>query len=225
MADDKLILNVTEKLSRVILDSSQRIIPLIDETYSILLEVRSILQYMRKPETFLEPDDTVPICEGSTHTKGKWPRECFSICNKFILPQESQQDLLNLIFKTFGQTADLPVALTTHKKKSFKRKLGAANNDEEEDTSSDDNSISAHITMSKVKDYIRKTSRWIKLNQYQNSCCVFVGKLHNAFGSQNVEGEDIKNVYGMIAKERGRKTIVITYTWTMSQIPVMKQFQ
>ena len=45
VADDKLILNVTEKLFRVILDSSQRIIPLIDETYSISSEVRSILVY------------------------------------------------------------------------------------------------------------------------------------------------------------------------------------
>ena len=36
--------------------------------------------------------------------------------------------------------------------------------------------------------------------------------------AQFVEGEDIKNVYGMNAKERGRKTIVITYTWTVSRI-------
>ena len=72
MADDNLILNETEKLIRVILDGSQRVIPLIDEKYSILSEVRSILEYMRKPETFIEPDDTVPICEGSTYTKGQW---------------------------------------------------------------------------------------------------------------------------------------------------------
>ena len=36
--------------------------------------------------------------------------------------------------------------------------------------------------------------------------------------AQNVEGEDIKSVHGLIAKERGRKTIVITYTWTVSRI-------
>ena len=117
VADDNLILNETEKLIRVILDGSQRVIPLIDETYSIMSEVRSIVEYLRKPETFLEPDDTVPICEGSTYTKGEWTREYYSICNKFILPQETQRDLLNLIFNTFGQTADLPVALTTHGKK------------------------------------------------------------------------------------------------------------
>jgi hypothetical protein len=117
VADDNLILNETEKLIRVILDGSQRVIPLIDEKYSILSEVRSILEYMRKPETFIEPDDTVPICEGSTYTKGEWTREYYSICNKFILPQETQRDLLNLIFNTFGETADLPVVLTTHGKK------------------------------------------------------------------------------------------------------------
>ena len=78
---------------------------------------------MRKPETFLEPDDTVPICEGSTHTEGEWSREYFSIYNKFILPQETQRDILNLIFNTFGQTADLPVALTTQGKK-FQTEIG-----------------------------------------------------------------------------------------------------
>ena len=206
VADDNLILNETEKLIRVILDGSQRVIPLIDEKYSILSEVRSILEYMRKPETFIEPDDTVPICEGSTYTKGEWTREYYSICNKFILPQETQRDILNLIFNTFGETADLPVVLTTHGKKSFKRKLGGANNDEEEeDTSSDDNSISAPNTLSKVKDYIRKASRWIKLNQCENSCCVFVGKLHNAFGCPNCGGRRYKECVRPDCEGKGKK--------------------
>ncbi len=35
----------------------------------------------------------------------------------FILPHETQRDILNLIFNTFGGTADLPVVLTTHGEK------------------------------------------------------------------------------------------------------------
>jgi len=177
VADDNLILNETEKLIRVILDGSQRVIPLIDETYSIMSEVRSIVDYLRKPETFLEPDDTVPICEGSTYTKGEWTREYYSICNKFILPQETQRDILNLIFNTFGEKADLPVALTTHGKKRFKRKFGGANNDEEEDTSSDDNSISAPNTLSKVKGLYKKSKSVDKTKSMREQLLRFCRKI------------------------------------------------
>ena len=85
--------------------------------------VTSLLKYMSLSENFLEPDDTVELFEGSTHTKGEWSREFHSICNKFILPQDAQKELLNLIFNTFGQTADLPVALTTSGKNVSKRNI------------------------------------------------------------------------------------------------------
>ena len=139
--DDILLLNESEQPMRVNLnDGYQSIIPLIDDTYSIMSQVTSLLKYMSLSENFLEPDDTVAIFEGSTHTKGEWSREFHSICNKFILPQDAQKELLNLIFNTFGQTADLPVALTTSGKKRFKKKYTYSDDqrDEEEDESGDD---------------------------------------------------------------------------------------
>ena len=122
--DDILLLNESEQPMRVNLnDGYQSIIPLIDDTYSIMSQVTSLLKYMSLSENSLESDDTVAIFEGSTHTKGKWSREFHSICNKFILPQDAQKELLNLIFNTFGQTADLPVALTISGKNVSKRNM------------------------------------------------------------------------------------------------------
>ena len=168
--DDTIIHKETEKLFRVTLDSSQSSILLIDETYSIMSEITSHIEFLKLPETF----------EGSTHTKGEWSREYHSICNKYLLPQEAQNDIINLIFNTGFATADLPVALTTSGKKRFKRRFHDPNDSEYDN--SDDPSIFASNTLSKVIDYIRKASQWIKLNQCENSCCcVYVGKLNNVF--------------------------------------------
>ena len=124
MPDDTLIFNESEQPIRVNLkDGYQSIIPLMDDTYSIMFQVTSLLKFMSLSENFLEPDDTVELFEGSTHTKGEWSREFHSICNKFILPQDAQKELLNLIFNTFGQTADLPVASTTSGKSVLKRNI------------------------------------------------------------------------------------------------------
>ena len=67
--DDTIIHKETEKLFRVTLDSSQSSILLIDETYSIMSEITSLIEFLKLPETF----------EGSTHTKGEWSREYHSI--------------------------------------------------------------------------------------------------------------------------------------------------
>jgi hypothetical protein len=76
--------------------------------------------------------------------------------------------------------ADLPVALTTSGKKRFKRIFHDPNDSEYDNR--DDPSIFTSNTLSKVNDYIRKASQWIKLNQCENSCCcVYVGKLNNVF--------------------------------------------
>jgi len=183
MPDDILVLNETEKPIRINLESSQSCIPLIDATYSIMTEVTSLLEYMSLKDNFLERDDTAPIFNGSTHTKGEWSREYYSICNKFVLPQAAQKEILNLVYNTFGELAELPIALTTSGKERLKRKFIDPNDEEDdrEEDSEDNNSISAPNTMSKVSKYIRKASRWIKLHQCENSCCVFVGVLNTAF--------------------------------------------
>ena len=208
MPDDTLILNESEQPIRVNLkDGYQSIIPLMDDTYSIMSQVTSLLKYMSLSENFLEPDDTVELFEGSTHTKGEWSREFHSICNKFILPQDAQKELLNFIFNTFGQTADLPVALTTSGKKRFKKKYTYSDDQRygEEDESGDDKSISDPNTLSRVDDYIRKASRWIKVNQCVNSCCVFVGKLKTAFACPKCGARRYKECVRFDCKGKGKK--------------------
>ena len=72
MQNDTLILNESEQPIRVNLnDGYQSIIPLIDDTYSIMSQVTSLLKYMSFSENFFEPDDTVKLFEGSTHSKGE----------------------------------------------------------------------------------------------------------------------------------------------------------
>ena len=208
MPDDTLIFNESEQPIRVNLkDGYQSIIPLMDDKYSIMSQVTSLLKYMSLSENFLEPDDTVELFEGSTHTKGEWSREFHSICNKFILPQDAQKELLNLIFNTFGQTADLPVALTTSGKKRFKKKYTYSDDqiNGEEDESGDDKSISDPNTLSRVNDYIRKASRWIKVNQCLNSCCVFVGKLKTAFACPKCGARRYKECVRFDCKGKGKK--------------------
>ena len=122
--DDTIIHKETEKLFRVTLDSSQSSILLIDETYSIMSEITSLIEFLKLPETF----------EGSTHTKGEWSREYHSICNKYLLCQEAQNDIINLIFNTGFAMADLPVALTISGKKRFKRIFYDLNDSEYDNT-------------------------------------------------------------------------------------------
>ena len=56
MPDDTLILNESEQPIRVNLkDGYQSIIPLMDDTYSIMSQVTSLLKYRSLSENFLEP--------------------------------------------------------------------------------------------------------------------------------------------------------------------------
>ena len=180
------ILDEFETFQRVKINSSPSSISLIDETYSIMSLVNDLLNYMKQPENVLEPDDKAPLFEDSYILKGEWARAYYSICNKHILSIKVQEEILNLIYNTWGNSSDLPVGLTADGKKRLERELRKVRKAEqgEDYSSSDDDSdysISAPNTLSKVNRYTRKASRWIKLNQCANSCCVFVGKLHNAF--------------------------------------------
>jgi hypothetical protein len=80
-----------------------------------------------------------------------------------------------------GLTADGKKRLERELRKVRKAEKGEDDSSSSDDDDDSDNSISAPNTLSKVNRYNRKASRWIKINQCANSCCVFAGKLHNAF--------------------------------------------
>ena len=183
MVEDTQILAEVESFQRVKINSSSSSISLIDETFSIMSLVNSLLQYMNEPENVIEPDDTIPLYKDASILKGEWAREFYSICNKFILSKIAQEEILNLIYNTWGNSSNLPVALTTDGKKRLECQLRKADQKEDDSGSDDDsdNSISAPNALSKVDRYTRKASRWIKINQCANSCCVFLGKLQKAF--------------------------------------------
>ena len=177
-----------EKFERIDLKTYKSETELIDKKFSIMLLVDSVLKYMRNPETVLEYDDQVPLVNGSHILKGKWTREFYSICNKNRLSKDAQDDILNLIYNTWGHISNLPLTLTTlgrdRLRKTLVRGDKIANTDCDEnsdadDDDEDDDSISDLNASSQAKKYVRKGSRWIQFQQCQNDCCVFVGRLAN----------------------------------------------
>jgi len=126
------ILDEFETFQRVKINSSSSSILLIDETYSIMTLVTDVLHYMKKPENVLEPDDTVPLYEDSYILKGEWAREYYSICNKHILSNTVQEEILNLIHNTWGYSSNLPVGLTEDGKKRLQRQLRKAGQGEDD---------------------------------------------------------------------------------------------
>ena len=139
-------------------------------------QVKYFLQEMKNPCTVLEKDDLTPIIEDSDISKGDWAREFQHLSNKFLLSQEAENGILNLIYNTFGKQSNLPVALTVKgRSNDFRRFTGQTVDNVE------DNSLSAENVTSDAKKYCRKISRWIQFDQCINDCCVFVGTLDDKF--------------------------------------------
>jgi hypothetical protein len=191
--DDTIIHKETEKLFRVTLDSSQSSFLLIDETYSIMSEITSLIEFLKLPETFEGSTHTIinlifntrfamadlPVAlttsgkkrferifhdpndseYDNTHTKGEWLREYHSICNKYLLSQEAQNGIIKLIFSTRFAMADLPVALTTSGKKRFKRIFHDPNDSEYDNT---------HTKGEWLKEYHSICNKYLLSQEAQN---------------------------------------------------------
>ncbi len=161
---------------RISLDDSKSITKLIYRKFKMLPLVNHLVREMSDSTTILESDDSTPLCEGSSISKGQWAREFDKIANKYLLPKEAENGILNLLYNTFGQESNLPVTLTVNGRNGLQRQVfGQADNDMVDENLSAQNAVSA------VKKYCRKISRWMQFQQCQNDCCVFIGKLYNQF--------------------------------------------
>jgi hypothetical protein len=166
-----------ESFQRIILSQTETTVSLCyPESFTIMEQVKYFLQEMKNPCTVLENDDLTPIIEGSDISKGDWAREFQHLSNKFLLSQEAENGILNLIYNTFGKQSNLPVALTVKGRSNDFRQFTGQTVDNVED-----NTLSAENVTSDAKKYCRKISRWIQFDQCINDCCVFVGTLDDMF--------------------------------------------
>ena len=161
---------------RISLDDSKSSTKLIYPKFKMLPLVNHFVREMSDSTTILESDDSTPLCEGSSISKGQWAREFDKIANKYLLPKEAENGILNLLYNTFGQESNLPVTLTVNGRNNLQRQgFGQADNDMVDENLSAQNAVSA------VKKYCRKISRWMQFQQCQNDCCVFIGNLYKQF--------------------------------------------
>ena len=161
---------------RISLADSRSNTKLIYPKFKMLALVNHFVREMSYSTTILESDDSTPLCEGSSISKGQWAREFDKIANKYLLPKEAEDGILNLLYNTFGQESNLPVTLTVNGRNILQRQdFGQADNDKVDENLSAQNAVSA------VKKYCRKISRWVPFQQCQNDCCVFIGKLYDQF--------------------------------------------
>ena len=161
---------------RISLADSRSNTKLIYPKFKMLALVNHFVREMSYSTTILESDDSTPLCEGSSISKGQWAREFDKIANKYLLPKEAEDGILNLLYNTFGQESNLPVTLTVNARNILQREdFGQADNDKVDENLSAQNAVSA------VKKYCRKISRWVPFQQCQNDCCVFIGKLYDQF--------------------------------------------
>lgn len=175
--DNDTSTNIVETNQRISLDDSKSLISLVAPKFKIMLLVDSVLNYIRNPLNVLQCDDQVPFFEGSHVSKGIWTRAFNNICNKHLLTAQAEQDILTLIYNTMGHVANLPVSLTNDGKKRLREKIIGVT-DEKDDLA---DNIHNQNVISNAKKYARKGSRWIAINQCQNDCCVYVGRLTGQF--------------------------------------------
>ena len=162
--------NLETRWKRIKLVQTETNTSLVQESFSIMEQVKYFVQEMNNPRTALESDDSATILEGSIISKGEWAREFKQLSNKYLLSKEAENGILNLIYNTLGKTnSNLPITLTAKGRKNFLRDSG------------EHEVLSAENVVSDVKKYSRKVSRWIQFDQCENDCCVFVGNLDTAY--------------------------------------------
>jgi len=162
--------NLETRWKRIKLVQTETNTSLVQESFSIMEQVKYFVQEMNNPRTALESDDSATILEGSIISKGEWAREFKQLSNKYLLSKEAENGILNLIYNTLGKTnSNLPITLTAKGRKNFLRNSG------------ENEILSAENVVSDVKKYSRKVSRWIQFDQCENDCCVFVGNLDTAY--------------------------------------------
>jgi len=105
----------------------------VDSEFNIMERVKYVLEYMKRPENVIEPDDTIPLFEGSKFSVGQLARGLFSIFNKHVTPYTVQEEILNIIYNVWGETSQLPVALTNEGKTQLIRQFRSSDEKAEDD--------------------------------------------------------------------------------------------
>ena len=156
------------------------------ESFNFIEIVYAILDFMKDAKCSLEKDDSIPLFNTSEITKGDWARGFHSLCSNFSISEKAENALINYLYNTTGNVINFPVALT-NSGQNRARKLLCQHVDELDDKNDDlvdgDDSISFTDpnTISKIKDYDRKGSRWLEIHQCPNDCCVYVGENEKLF--------------------------------------------
>ena len=181
-----------EAFQRIQLHSLDCNTPLVYKSFNFMAVVKEILEYMKDPSNVLQCDDHVPLFEGSNVSKGQWARGLTSLVSKFTLSKKAENEIVNLLYNTWGHSANLPVSLTSNGRKQLSHQICANNklnddggdadeNNDDDDDDDDDVSISDENAISKIKVYNRKVSRWFAFHQCRKDCCVYIGKYYHSF--------------------------------------------
>ena len=171
---------------RILLSNSDCQTSLVLESFHFMKIVYAIVDFMRDPDCSLEKDDSLPLFNSAEITKGDWARGFHSLCNNFLISEKAENALLNYLYNTTGDVINFPVALTNRGQNRARKLLcqnsfGDEVDDEDVDGDEDSLSFTQPNTISKIKDYDRKGSRWLEFHQCPNDCCVFVGEQEKLF--------------------------------------------
>jgi hypothetical protein len=139
---------------RIALTDSKTNTALVAPKFKVMSFVDYVLKYIRDPSNILEIDDKVPFVEGSLYSKGEVVRDWNSIRNKHLLTANAETDILNWLYNVAGHKLNLPVSLNKEGHKRLQKQIVGLTSDE-------DNDITNLNVISKIKNYVRKGSRWI----------------------------------------------------------------
>ena len=95
VADTTIINDTPLRLSLAAYQCNNEVV---DSEFNIMERVKSVVEYMKRPENVIEPDDMIPLFEGSKFSVGQLARGLFSIFNKHITPYTVQEEILNIIY-------------------------------------------------------------------------------------------------------------------------------
>ena len=103
-----------------------------------------------------------------------------------MISEKAENALLNYLYNTTGDVINFPVVLTSSGQNRARKLLcqnSFSDEVDEKDVDGDEDSLSftQPNTISKIKDYDRKGSRWLEFHQCPNDCCVFVGEHEKLF--------------------------------------------